>query len=177
MIQNLEELTGKNFDELIQMAKNSGFAKHGEMVKWLKETLDIGHGYANLVAMKAREADAASVAEQVDLVSEQYKDRPELKPIYDALMKRIEGFGSEVEVAPKVKSVSVRRKRQFALIQATTKTRVDLGLKFNNRPIEGRLEASGPFGAMCTHRVQLTDAKQVDDELIGLIKEAFNEAK
>ncbi|MEQ9186312.1 MAG: DUF5655 domain-containing protein, partial [Cryomorphaceae bacterium] len=133
------------------------------MVKWLKETLAVGHGYANLIAMKAREADDASMAEQVDLVAEQYKDRPDLKPIYEALTNKIQGFGRELEVAPKVKSISVRPKRQFALIQATTKTCIDLGLKFNNRPIEGRLEASGPFGTMCSHRVQLTDATQVDD--------------
>ena len=176
MIANLEEQTGKTFPELIQMAKKSGFTKHSEMLSWLKETLDIGHGYANLIAMKAREADAASVAEKTDLVADQYKDRDALRPIYNAILPHVLKFGDDVEVAPKVKSVSLRRKRQFALIQPTTKARVDLGLKFNDRPVGGRLEASGPFGTMCTHRVQLTDASQVDAALIQWIKEAYDEA-
>jgi len=72
--------------------------------------------------------------------------------------------------------VSFRRKRQFALVQPTTKKRIDLGLKFNDRPHGDRLGQSGPFGTMCTHRVQLTELSQVDKELLNWIKEAYNEA-
>ncbi len=86
-------------------------------------------------------------------------------------------FGKDVEVAPKKASVSFRVNRQFALVQPSTKTRIDLGLKFNDRPVEGRLEASGPFGTMCTHRVQIADTSQVDAELIALIKAAYEEAR
>jgi hypothetical protein len=62
------------------------------------------------------------------------------------------------------------------LIQPSTKTRIDLGLKFNDKPYAGRLETSGPFGAMFTHRVQITEVSQVDKELINWIKEAYLEA-
>ena len=68
-------------------------------------------------------------------------------------------------------------KRQFALVQSSTRTRIDLGLKFNDRPVGGRLESSGPFGTMCTHRIQLTDISQVDEELLELIEEAYHEAR
>lgn len=176
MIQNLEQQTGKKLEELVQMTRESGNEKHGQMVKWLKETLGIGHGYANLVALKARDADVASVSKEKDPVEEQYKGKEQLKPIYQKLYEAITNLGHDIEVAPKLKSVSMRRKRQFALIQPTTKTRIDLGLKFNNRPIAGRLEGSGPFGTMCTHRVQLTDKSQVDDELVTIIKDAYEEA-
>ncbi|MEZ4722528.1 MAG: DUF5655 domain-containing protein [Flavobacteriales bacterium] len=174
MIANLEEQTGKKFSELIEIARKSGLEKHGQIVSHLKETLGIGHGQANLIAHRLKQSDAGSQTEK-DLVSEQYQHRQNLKTIYDSLEKHIKGFGADVEIAPKLKSVSFRRKRQFALIQPTTKTRVDLGLKFDNRPIGGRLESSGPFGAMCTHRIQLTDASQVDAELIQLIREAYEE--
>jgi hypothetical protein len=40
-----------------------------------------------------------------------------------------------------------------------------------------RLETSGPFGTMCTHRVQLTELEHVDNELIKWIKEAYEQAK
>lgn len=85
-------------------------------------------------------------------------------------------LGADVEIAPKKASVSFRRKRQFALVQPSTKTRLDLGLKFNDRPHGKRLEASGPFGSMCSHRVQLKDFAQVDAELLAWVKDAYNEA-
>jgi predicted transport protein len=110
-------------------------------------------------------------------VNAQYEKKPDLKPIYDLLLKKITALGKDIEIAPKKTSVSLRVKRQFALIQPSTKTRIDLGLKFNDKAHEGRLETSGPFGSMCTHRVQITDTKQVNKELIGWIKEAYNEAK
>lgn len=72
--------------------------------------------------------------------------------------------------------MSLRRKRQFALVQPSTKTRIDLGLKFNNKPPAGKLEPSGPFGAMCTHRVQLADLKELDKQVLDWIKEAYDEA-
>jgi len=56
------------------------------------------------------------------------------------------------------------------------KTRLDLGLKFDDKPHGERLETSGPFGAMCTHRVRLTEADQIDDELLAWPREAFEEA-
>lgn len=97
--------------------------------------------------------------------------------MYDLLVKKITAFGKDVEIAPKKTSVSLRVKRQFALIQPSSKTRIDLGLKFNDKPHGQRLQTSGPFGTMCTHRVQITDIKQIDKELLGWIKEAYAEAR
>jgi hypothetical protein len=53
---------------------------------------------------------------------------------------------------------------------------VDLGLKLKGKDTEGRLEGSGPFGIMCTHRVKLTDPKEVDKEIISWLKEAYDKA-
>ena len=68
------------------------------------------------------------------------------------------------------------RKKQFALIKPATKTRIDLGLKLKGKATTNRLENSGPFGAMCTHRVRLTTVEEVDSELISWLKEAYEKA-
>jgi hypothetical protein len=89
----------------------------------------------------------------------------------------VKTFGNDVTITPKKTTVSIIRKKQFALIKPATKTRIDLGLKIKDKPTTDRLESSGPFGSMCTHRVQLTNASQVDGELIDWLKEAYEKAE
>lgn len=175
MEQHLEEKTGKTLEQWKRVLAGTDVDKHGEIVKYLKTEHGVTHGYANFIALKYREADAGS-HDPADLVDAQYTGKESLRPIYQRLHDLVTAFGDDVEVAPKKSAVSFRRKRQFALVQPSTKTRVDLGLKFDARPHAGRLEASGPFGTMCTHRVQLTSPEQVDDELAGWLREAYEEA-
>jgi hypothetical protein len=91
-------------------------------------------------------------------------------------MQRVQGFGEGLEVAPKKAYVSLRHKKQFGLVQPSTRTRVDVGINLRDREPGGRLEASGSFYAMVSHRVRLTSADEVDDELEGWLKEAFDAA-
>ena len=175
MEQNLKEKTGRDLDEWKNVLASKGFAKHGEIMKFLKGEGRVSHGYANLIALKFREADAASQA-PADLIEAQYKGKESLRPIFERLREIVLGFDASVEMVPKKAAVSFRRKRQFALAQPSTKTRLDLGLKFDDKPHGERLESSGPFGAMCTHRVRLTEVDQIDDELIVWLREACEEA-
>src|SRR5690606_19407328 len=143
-----------------------GPVKHGEIVKHLKEKHGLGHGYANMVAHIA----AGSVGEKAppadDLVAAQYAgDKAALRPIYDKLVKAVSAFGSDVEISPKKSYVSVRRKKQFALIQPTTKTRLDVGINLKGVASDERLEPSGSFNSMVTHRVRVESAVDVDKQL------------
>ncbi len=176
MEEGLLKKTGKPLAHWVKLVRGKEFDKHGEIIKFLKAEHEFTHGFANFVAHKARESDAGSATDN-DLIAAQYEKKPDLKPIYDLLAMKIQAFGKDVEVAPKKSSVSFRVKRQFALLQPSTRSRLDIGLKFNDRPVAGRLEASGPFGTMCTHRIQVTDIGQVDKELIDLIREAYKEAR
>lgn len=175
MIDNLKKNTGKSLDQWVAIARKSKLEKHGEILKYLKGEHGLTHGYANLISMAARES-AAVFSQEDDLVSAQYKGKESLRPIYDEILKYAQSLGNDVDVSPKKTSVSFRRKRQFALAQPSTKTRIDLGLKFNQKPHAGRLETSGPFGTMCTHRVQLTSVKDFDKEVKAWMKEAYGEA-
>lgn len=111
------------------------------------------------------------------LVENQYSKKENLIPIYKILLTFVKSLGEDVVVAPKKTSVSIIRKRQFALIKPATKTRIDLGLKLTDKPTSDRLGNSGLFGTMCTHRVQLTDVSQIDGELKEWLKEAYLKAE
>ncbi len=175
MEKGLLEKTGQSLDHWIKVVKNSGLKKHGEILKHLKEQHGFTHGYANFVSLKARGSDAGSQAPG-DLLANQYQNKSHMRPWYEKIIQITREFGSDVEVVPKKSSVSLRRKRQFALIQPSTKTRMDLGIKFNDRSIDGRLESSGPFGAMCTHRVQIKKLEDIDDDLADWLRDAYEEA-
>ena len=175
MEQGLLDKTGQSLEHWIGVVKAAGLDKHKAIMDFLKKEHGFTHGFANFVALKARKSDAGSI-DDADLLTNQYKGKEVLKPIYEALIDVVSHFGDDVEIVPKKDSVSVRRKKQFALIKPATKTRTDLGLKLKGKPITERLEKSGPFGTMCTHRVRLTEAAQVDDELKAWLHEAYEMA-
>jgi predicted transport protein len=175
MIQNLEEKTGKKFSHWLTLVKTSGLAKHGEIVKMLKTDHGFTHGYANLVAHKALKSDAGSAGD-ADLVADQYKGKESLRPIYDSLMKEIGKFGRDVEIAPKRAYVSLRRKKQFAIIQPSTKTRLDIGINVKDLESVGKLEAAGKWNAMCSHRVRIEATSDIDKDVIAWLKKAYDQA-
>ena len=176
MIANFKEKTGKTLPQWLKIAKSAKLEKHGQLVKLLKTEHGMTHGFANLVAHKSLASDAGS-ADAGDLVSGQYSGpKADLRPIYDALIAQVGRFGKDVEVAPKKAYVSLRRNKQFALIQPSTKTRVDVGINLKGGAVKGRLEASGSFNAMVSHRVRIENCKEVNRELIAWLKQAYDKS-
>lgn len=173
MLANLQKNTGKSLEEWVQIVRAKNFAKHGEIIQFLKTEHQFGHGFANLVAHSARESDAATMSETVDLVADQYKDKAALRPIYERLMAEISQFGDDVEVSPKKAYVSLRRNKQFALIQPSTKTRLDVGLNLKGVAPAGKLEASGSFNSMCSHRVRLETLEDLSPEIFVWLRQAY----
>lgn len=172
MIDNMPEKTGKSLAEWKKLLKTKSFDKHSQAVNFLKKEHGVTHGFANTIVTLSKNDDQS----EEDLVATQYQGKENLKPIYDKLIKEISKFGNDITITPKKGSVSIIRKRQFALIKPATKTRIDLGLKLKDKPVEGRLENSGPFGTMCTHRVRLESVEHVNAELMGWINEAYDKS-
>ncbi len=178
MIENLKKNTGKSLDQWVAMVHKLGEKKHGEVVSWLKTEHGMGHGFANLVALAAKSGVGKDAPAGDDLVAAMFAgEKSTLIPIYDKLIKACTAFGKELEISPKKTYVSLRRAKQFGLIQPTTKTRLDVGINLKGKPSKGRLEASGSFNAMVSHRVRVESAADVDKELIDWLKEAFEAAK
>lgn len=179
MIANLPEKTGKSLEAWTVHLKKSGLAVNKEIMAHLKGEHGVSHGYANLISQMVRRGDEVQAAVSGtgdDLVAAQYAGgKADLKPIHDAIMKAVAGFGSDVELAPKKAYVSLRRTKQFGLVQPSTRTRVDVGLKLKDRMPEGRLEDAGSWNAMVTHRVRLASIDDVDAELIGWLRDAYEE--
>ncbi len=170
MIANMPEKTGKSLEEWAAILKAKRFEKHGQAVTFLKTEYGVTHGFANTIVTLSKNDQSNSE----DLLTNQYKGKENLQLIYEKLVAEISKFGDDITNTPKKGSVSIIRKRQFALIKPATKTRIDLGLKIKDKPAHGRLENSGPFGTMCTHRVQLTSVEDIDAKVLSWIKEAYD---
>ncbi len=176
MIDNLSKNTGKTLGQWINIVKKENFKKHGEIIIFLKEKHSFTHGFANLVAHKAKGSDAGSVENKDELIEKQYVGKEHLKPIYNRLMEEINKFGTDIEIAPKNAYVSLRRKKQFAMLQPATKTRFEIGLNIKGEKPKGKLEAITAANAMCSHKINLAAEKDIDKEIIEWIKIAYQRA-
>ncbi len=176
MIENLHKNTGKSLEQWVRIAKRENLEKHGQLVKFLKEKHSFTHGFANLVAHKTLKSDAGSADNQKDLILAQYKGKEHLKPLFNMLMSRIEKFGKDIETAPKKQYVSLRRKKQFAILKPATKTRFEIGLNLKGQKPKGKLEEVKAANSMCSHIINLAGEKEIDKEVIDWIKASYEAA-
>jgi hypothetical protein len=177
-LDNIQKKTGKSLDQLVALAQKSGLTKHGELRDMFKDKLGLGHGDANALVHAILKSDGARAAEGKSndaVLDEIYSGaKATFRPIHEKLMKEISKFG-EFEITPKKGYVSLRRKRQFAMIGPKTNTRFEVGINAKDLKKNPRLSEQ-PKGSMCNYIVSLTDVKEVDSGLIAWIKSAYEGA-
>lgn len=179
-IKNIQSKTGKNLEELGAIVKNSGLSKHGELREMLMRELGLGHGDANTLVHYLLESDGERAAKVSGASDEAVLNgiytaaKAGLRPIHDQLMVEIAQFG-DFEVAPKKGYVSLRRKKQFAMIGPATNSQVEVGLNVKGLGAAERLKVV-PAGGMCNYKVRLASPAEVDSDLIGWLKQAYDGA-
>lgn len=179
-IKNILTKTGKTSAELANLMQSSGLSKHGELRDWFKRELGLGHGDANALVHYLQQSDgqrAAQAAGKSDdaVVDEIYSGaKAGLRPIHDALMKHISSFG-EFEIVPKKGYISLRRKKQFAMIGPATNARVEVGINAKGLAADDRL-LEQPAGSMCNYKVKLTETSEVNEPLIAWLRQAYEGA-
>lgn len=178
-LENIQKKTGKSMGELANVIRDSGLSKHGEIRDYLKRELGLGHGDANALVHAVRQTDGQRAAEGKSgdqVLDEIYTGgKAHMRPIHEKLMQEINKFGP-FEIAPKKGYVSLRRKKQFAMIGPKTNTRFEVGVNAKDLTKSARLQEQ-PQGSMCNYIVSLTDPQDVDAELIHWIKSAYEGAE
>ncbi len=177
-LSNIQKKTGKNLDELYQFITKSGLTKHAEIRDLLKTEFNIGFGDANTLAhayKKSLEPAKEPDSQTVDGISEIYTGaKQSLIPIHHKVMQAIQTLG-EFEISPKKTYLSLRRKKQFAMVGPGTKGRLEIGLNIKNVSATERLVEQPP-GGMCQFKVWLTGENEVDPELVNWIRIAYDSA-
>ncbi len=175
-LANIEKRTGKTLAELVAHVQTSPLEKVGALRDMLKADLGMGHGDANLIVHVAKHGLPSESAAAPDEALDSIYTGPkaDLRPIHDAIMAKVSRFGP-FEIAPKKSNVSLRGKKQFALIGPATKTQVEVGFNMKDVKATERLVAIPP-GGMCNYKVRLSSVDEVDAELLGWLRHAYDSA-
>ena len=172
-LTNIQTKTGKTLDHLYRVIRESGLTKHGEIRDMLKTALGLGHGDANALGLAYKKSLESPQPESKDPGDEIYIGaKAGLRPIHERLLAEIDKFGA-FEIAPKKGYVSLRRKKQFAMVGPGTKQRLEVGLNMKGMKGGDRLQEQ-PAGGMCQYKVYLSGVDEVDRELLGWLRQAYD---
>jgi hypothetical protein len=177
-LHNIQNKTGKNLDELRKLILESDFQKHGEIRKMIIERFGLGFGDATMLVHYALQTDGQTAAESSqssieEILQEIYSgSKSTLRPLHEKVMHKVDELG-EYTVAPKKGYLSLRRKRQFAMIGPGTKNRLEIGLNMKGIPPTNRL-IEQPAGGMCQYKIYLVSEEDVDKDFLNYLQIAFN---
>jgi hypothetical protein len=182
-IARLPEKTGRTLEQWIELIRKQGPATEKERRDWLKKEHQLGTNSAWWLAERAEgkgeeDGDPVAYLKAAEGYVEAMFSGPKasLRPIFDQLLQLGFKLGKDVKACPCKTIVPLYRNHVFAQIKPTTRTRIDLGFALKDREPTGRLLDTGGFakGDRITHRIPLTSVGDIDDEVKGWLRTAYD---
>jgi Domain of unknown function (DUF5655) len=170
----LRERTGEGVDTWNRRIKRQRFDDEEALRAWLTKQGVSGYAQSLLVMERFGYPDFL-LASADELIDGQYADRPELRPIFDAIIEAASSLGKVTIQARKTYVSLVSARRTFARIQPTTKKRVDLGLRLEGQKPGGRLQPSRIQESMKV-QIGLNAPDEVDSEVLRWLQRAYDES-
>ena len=175
-LRNIEAKTGKSLAAMREAVLDSGRRKHGELRAWFMETYGLGYGDANGLATAALTPASAPEPSADDILAEIYTGKKaHLRAVHDKVIAELSKLGP-FDIAPKKGYVSLRRKKQFAMLGPKSADRAELGINLKADVASARVVAQKP-GGMCQYAVMLTSPDDVDAEVLSVLAAAFAAAE
>jgi hypothetical protein len=169
----LYERTGQDVATWKERIASEGFTDEQQLRAWL--TAQGVSGYAqSLLVMERFGYPDFLLASADELIEGQYADRPQLRPIFDAIINAAAGLGEVVVQTRKTYVSLVTPRRTFARVQPTTRQRLDLGLRLEGLEPGGRLLPSKIHQTMPL-QISLTSLEEVDAEVLGWLQQAYDQ--
>ena len=171
----LEKQTGKDLEYWNARIKKKKFADAERLKEWLAEQDVTGYAEQLLVMEQFGYPDFFTSSAD-ELIDGQYADRQHLRPVYEAIVASARSFGEMVIQARKGYVSLLTPKRTFARVRATTRDRVDLGLRLEGSKPRGRLKPSRIHETMPV-QVGLAEPKDLDQEVLKWLRKAYEQNK
>ena len=174
-LANIQERAGRTLDELFSILQQSAAESPQELRDVLIDELDMERGDAETVvfAHKERGSDAPKTV-RGELARIYSGEREELKRVHDRLMEKLNDLG-DFEVTPRDGYVALRRNREFATVGPAGVTELEITMEFDHADPPERLQRA-EAADRSRYSVRISDADEVDDELITWMRQAYEEA-
>ena len=175
-LDNIKAKTGLTPADFHRLAMEKGLIKASEVVAWLKKDYGLGYGHAGAIWQVIGHADDVKASEADKIAKLFVGQKSQWRKPYDTFEAKVRRFGADVEIAPNLTYINLCcGAKKFAIVQ-TTVERLDIGLKLKGVAPTDRFEAAGTWNAMVTHRVRVTDPKQIDKEVLAWLRQAYDAA-
>jgi len=176
-LDTIKAKTGKTPADFRKLAAKKGLTKYPELTAWLKADFELGHGHANVIAHEIMNADAPKVTEEQAIAKLFAGKKEKWRKPYDTLIAKLSKFGADVSIGTTSTYISLlRNSKKFGIIMPSSADRLDLGIKFKGMKPVARLKSAGTWHNMVTHRVRISDPKEIDKEVLAWLKQAYDVA-
>lgn len=165
MIGNMPDKTGKSLKDWHQLLAKTNLQKHGDIMKLLKVEHEVTHGFANTISQLYLKPElmAPKTDSEDSLDKELLSGKEDIADIFLKAKAMFQAIQGEVEFAYKKTYISLRTpKKQFGLLQPSTKTRLDIGLNMKDIAPEGIVESAGSWNNMVSHRIKVGSATELE---------------
>ncbi|WP_299730654.1 DUF5655 domain-containing protein [uncultured Tateyamaria sp.] len=170
-LENVLRATGKSLDQHVAEVRASAVQKHGQMLKLFKDTYGLGHGNANLLAHAVRtQLDGGPQSDDAMLEAQYAGAKAALRPLFSEVAAMCQALWGDVTEVVQKTGVAYRRNKMFALVQAPSAKRLQIGL---NLPGQTKSERAVPMKGMCSHRIDVLSEADIDDELAQLLRFSY----
>lgn len=184
IIANLPANTGKSIDDWVRIVKKSGVAAAKDRREWLKKEHKLGGTTASMIVEYTEGSEGARIdGDQYLKAAAEYVEamyagpKAALRPIHDALLQLGTSLGKDVKVCPCKTIVPIYRHHVFAEVKPATRTRIDFGLALKGSaksPAKRLIDTGGlDKGDRITHRIPITSVDEIDAEVKGWLKIAY----
>lgn len=169
--ERLEAKTGAGKEEWNERVRAEAPKTEAGLRKWLTEQ-GVGGYSQDLLVYERHGYPEFMLTDPEELIDAQYADRPDLRPVCDAVLDAAQDLGDVVVQARKTYISLVSPKRTFAIVKPTTKSRVDVGLNLPGREPGGRLLSAKSLDKGNV-RIALTSPDEVDAEFRRILRECY----
>lgn len=179
-IDNIKTKTGKTPDDFLRLARSKGLlepgVKTGQILSWLKDDFGLQRGHAMAIVLTFKRAIQEPTPKSAAIDKHFKGTKARWRAPFDALVADVNAFGPGVSLGPTASYISLlRRGKKFAIVQVTS-DRLDVGIKLKDDRTDSRFVPAGSWNSMVTHRVHITDPRQLDTQVVSRLRRAYENA-
>jgi hypothetical protein len=176
-LDTVKAKTGKTPADFAKLASLKGLTRHGELVAWLKADFWLGHGHATAIAGVVLKSGKPLRSATQKMDEPFAGTKAAWRAPCDTLIEKVMKFGPDIEASANSTYVNLLHgQMKFGIIQPASAVRLYVGIKLKGQAASGRFEPAGAWNAMVTHRVRVESTKDIDAELLGWLKRAYETA-